>query len=151
MELLRPGVFTRIFAELDAKAEHVVSSGLEAVAVAIEDDVKLRFVGQHPYGTPTPAKRGGPPSRISRTLEKSMTHTTPEHTLLGFHVNVGPKTGLYPTYGKGRVDSATYGYYLEVAGAGKTHIRFPFLVPAFDRIAGSSTKVAELFRAVKWF
>jgi hypothetical protein len=146
---LRPGVFTEMFAKLSERAEAVMHAGLEGVAEAIEEEVRSSFVGKHALGTPTPARRGGPPSRISETLEDSLGHSDPEHDITGMHIRVGVFDGHYPPYSD-RVDSATYGHYLEVEGAGKSHVRYPFLVPAFDRVAGSSSRVVEIFRTFPW-
>ena len=44
---------------------------------------------------------------------------------------IGAEPGHCPS--TATTDSATYGYYLEKPGAGKSHRRYPFLVPALDR------------------
>lgn len=127
---LRPGVFTRLFAEIQAAQEVKTRKVLTALALAAERQAKINAsVGSHKRGTPTPARPGTGPAVISGTLRRSLTHTTPIKTGTGWSVKVGTGVGFNPPYG--RTPASKYGLILEKTGtrAGTT---FPFLVPAAE-------------------
>lgn len=141
---LRPGVFRELFGTLAAAVETATAAAVAEGAQRIRDDTQASFVGQHPLGTPSPARQGGPPSRISRTLHESMTFTPPLRQAEGWVSHIGAEPGHYPFYNH-RTDSATYGYYMEMGLSGKRHASYPFLRPALERFAES--KVLDLFKA----
>jgi len=132
-------------AELTGIVEASTAAAVAAGAEHVRDDARQSFVGQHALGTPTPARPGGPPSRISRTLRESLTFTAPIRGAEGWTSYIGAEPGHFPYYS--RIDSATYGYYLESPGAGRSHRRYPFLVPALERF---EPRAAEVFRAQRW-
>jgi hypothetical protein len=141
---LRPGVFTELMATLAARVELMVAAGVAAGAEEIRDDARNSFIGQHPLGTPSPARQGGPPSRISRTLDESLTWTPPLRSPIGWVSLIGAEPGHYPSYGHGRTDSATYGYYMEMGLSGKRHASYPFLRPALARFHDEA-RLAAIF------
>lgn len=141
---LRPGVFRAMFTTLAEAVETATAAAVAEGAQHIRDDARNSFVGQHPLHEPSPARRGGPPSRISRTLDESLTWTTPLRQAEGWVSHIGAEPGRYPYYNR-RIDSATYGYYLEMGLAGKRHLSYPFLRPALERFTES--KVLDLFKA----
>lgn len=143
---LRLGVFRALMEQLTEIVEVSTAAAVAAGAAEIRDDARRSFVGQHALGTPTPARPGGPPSRISRTLDESLTFTAPTRRAEGWTSYIGAEPGHYNGYS--RIDSATYGYYLESPGAGKSHRRYPFLVPALERF---EPRAVEVFRAQRWF
>lgn len=134
--LLEPGVFTALFAKLAAEAELRAAPALVEVGRLVEDRaIQSVSARTHAYRTLTPASRGGPPASISGTLAKSITHTMPALGPAGWEMKVGTAAGMYPPYGSSRTPSSLYGHYLETAGAGRSHARYPFLGPAFHAVA----------------
>lgn len=128
---LVPGVMTELMARL---AQHVMQSSrevLEPVALVIERQAKINASsGEHTYRTKTPASPGSGPARISGSLVQSITHSEVLPSALGgWECKVGVAGGLYPPYNR-RTDAGKYAYYLEVSGAGKSHVKYPFLGPA---------------------
>lgn len=133
---------TAIAAEVNARS----AAALDEIGRLVhERAVSSISARSHRYRTPTPASRGGPPAMVSGTLAKSLTHTTPRPTGLGWEVKVGAMPGMFPPYSS-RTPSSLYGHYLEAAGAGKNHIRYPFLEAAFHATAEPAALVA--FKAV---
>jgi len=122
--------FPRLFAELGALSQAKGSRALKSIALIAEAQAKRNAsTGAHKYGTPTPARPGTGPARISGNLVRSITHS--DVTLTGFgmmEVKVGTGVGFVPTYGKSRTPANKYGYYLETGlRNGST---YPFLKPA---------------------
>lgn len=125
---IRPGVFTRLFAEIQAAQEVKTRRVLVALALATERQAKINAsVGSHKRGTPTPARPGTGPSVVSGTLRRSLTHTTPAKTGTGWSVKVGTAVGFTPPYG--RTPANKYGLILEKTGT-RNGNTYPFLVPA---------------------
>lgn len=127
---LRSGVFTRLFAQLDAETKVRAKTGLTRLALVVEKQAKINVrAGSHRYGTPTPARPGTGPAVISGTLRRSITHTPVTWAAGGWETRVGLGVGFFPPYGTSRTASSKYGLYLEtglVNGA-----KYPFLLPAF--------------------
>ena len=144
---LLPGVFTELFGELAGSIETRIPVALDTVARMVEDEAKKNASnGTHPYRTRTPASPGSGPAQISGTLVGSITHSTPEPGLTGgWSVKIGTQTGAYPPY-RTKTPSSMYGYYLEVPGAGRSRVRYPFLKPAFHKVAEAQARV--VFMAV---
>lgn len=143
---LIPGIIAERLAAIVAQAEVRSAAALDQVGVLVhERAVSSISARSHAYRTPTPATRGGPPAMVSGTLAKSLTHTTPEPSADGWQVKVGTMPGMTPPYSS-RTPSNLYGHYLETAGAGRSHVRYPFLKAAFDVTAKPAALVA--FRAV---
>lgn len=143
---LTPGVFTAIFGRLATRAAAVGPGALTALALAIEREAKINLgLHQHSRGTKTTASKGGPPALVSGTLRRSVTHTRPEMTLMGWEVRVGLATGFYPPYPKKgrRTMSSKYGAYLELVHD------YPFLEPAFRKVvaAGGTAQLGRLLAA----
>lgn len=155
---LRPGLFTQIMARVVAEAHARNRPALAAVALAVEKQAKINASnGAHVYGTPTPARYGEGPARISGTLVRSITHSPITAHALGLQTRVGVASGFYPKYPPGphtrghtsRTPSSVYGKYLEVTGVRSGH-KFPFLRPAF-RIAPFAVPTAfRVAYAVPW-
>lgn len=132
---LAPGVLAGMLGKLSAKVEVRAPLALTEVAKLIEDRAIQSVAARtHSYRTPTPASRGGPPASISGTLAKSITHTTVKPGVAGWEIRVGLASGMYPPY-RSRTSSSMYGKYLETSGAGRSHVRYPFLLPAFHAVA----------------
>ena len=74
---LRPGVFRGPVDEVDGDVEASTAAAVDVCGRDIRDDARASFIGQHAYGTPSPARLGGPPSRIASSLDESLTWTTP--------------------------------------------------------------------------
>jgi hypothetical protein len=140
---LRPGVFTRIFGEIErdglVKARRFVSQ----LALAIERQAKVNAsTGAHKRGTPTPARPGTGPAVISGTLRRSLTHSPVIFTGGGWETKVGTTVGFTPPYG--RTPANKYGFYLETGlRNGST---YPFLKPAYD--FGVRIVAPQLYQAV---
>lgn len=122
---LAPGQFTALFAKVSLEVEKRAGASLTQIALAIERQAKINAsAGAHPFGTPTPARKGAGPARISGTLVRSITHTRVTRTAFGWESRIGTAGGMYPPYG--RTPSSRYGLYLE------TELDYPFLEPAFE-------------------
>lgn len=128
---LRPGVFAKLFAGLDAEAKARAKIGLTQLALTVEKQAKINArVGAHKYGTPTPARPGTGPAVISGTLRRSITHTPVKWSGSGWETRVGMGTGFYPPYGRSsRTASSRYALCLETGLRNGT--KYPFLRPAF--------------------
>lgn len=134
-EILAPGVFTEVFARLSVQVEARSAVALTAVAKLVhERAVQSVSARTHPYRTKTPASRGGPPASISGTLARSLTCTSPILGPQGWEIKVGTAAGMTPPYSS-RTTSSKYGHYLETSGAGRSHVRYPFLAAAFHATA----------------
>jgi hypothetical protein len=143
------GVFQVLFAKLAVSAETRMPIALERVAIKVETEAKTNASrGEHPVRTKTPARPGSGPARISGTLVRSITHSTPKPNGAGWECRVGVAGGMYAPYNR-RTTSGKYGYYLE------TGIRngavYPFLGPAFHNTARETAEItfAALF-SVGW-
>jgi hypothetical protein len=136
---LRPGVFTALFSRIAVEAQGKAAAALAVIGTGVERQAKINAsTGSHPYGTPSPARPGTGPARISGTLVRSITHTDPVLDAFGWSMKVGTAAGLYPTYRTlsgatftSKVPSSKYGYYLEVKGT-RNGARYPFMQPAVD-------------------
>jgi hypothetical protein len=125
MAEMRPGIFMAGFARLSAEGEIKGRLGLEELAHAVEKQAKINASnGRHAYGTPTPARRGEGPARISGTLVRSVDHSPITKEVGGWYTKVGPRTG--ETNPNGKTPPDVYGYYLE------TKLGFPWLKPAAE-------------------
>ncbi|WP_034091482.1 hypothetical protein [Streptacidiphilus albus] len=124
--------------------------GLELLAVAVEEQARITaHNGEHAYGTPTPARPGEGPAKISGTLLASIGHNEITPSPGGWSTRVGPRTGYTPPYGGRRRTSAhRYGYYLETGDHG---ITYPWLKPAGDRSAKTAALLfAKVFNETGW-
>lgn len=127
---LRPGTFTRIFAEVEREGQLKSRRMLTALALAVERQAKVNAsVGAHKRGTKTPASPGTGPAVISGTLRRSITHSAVVFTGGGWETKVGTAVGFTPNYG--RTPANKYGYYLEKEGL-KNGATYPFLGPAYN-------------------
>ena len=146
MPELRPGMFTKIFAEAWAKAEERDRRALTLVTVAAERQAKINASsGSHKLGTRTPAVRGTGPAIISGTLRRAITHTQVERDGLGWRTKVGMAGGVYAPYNH-ETPASLYAHYLE------TVWDYPFLMPAARfamRVAGPALWKAS-FRTANW-
>ncbi|MEU8552323.1 hypothetical protein AB0C81_36055 [Streptomyces roseoverticillatus] len=126
---LRPGVFSRLFAEVTSEGQAKTRRVLTQLALAVERQAKINAsVGSHPRGTPTPASPGTGPAVVSGTLRRSITHTPVAPSGTGWETKVGTGVGFTPPYG--RTPSSRYGLYLETGL--KNGATNPFLHPAYQ-------------------
>ncbi|KAB7850120.1 hypothetical protein [Streptomyces mobaraensis] len=140
---LRPGLFTRLFAEISRDGQTKTRRVLTHLALAIERQAKINAsVGAHPRGTPTPASPGAGPAVISGTLRRSITHTPVLPSGTGWETKVGTGVGFTPPYG--RTPSSRYGLYLETGL--KNGVSYPFLGPAYR--FGITTVAPQLYATV---
>jgi len=138
---LRPGAFTRIFAEIEREAQVKARRVLTGIALAVERQAKINAsVGAHKRGTKTPASPGTGPAVISGTLRRSITHSPVVFTGHGWETKVGTGVGLTPPYG--RTPASRYGLYLETGL--KNGATYPFLKPAVD--FGMRVVAPQLYR-----
>ncbi len=123
---LRPGVPTAMFAKLDDQFQIRGRIAITEVADAVKYKTKerLKVIGSHRLGTPTPAYRGGPPAMISKTLYNSIDRSIVSRMIYGYLCQVGTAAGRFPQYSR-RKASSKYGYILEV-----TWGEYPFLYDA---------------------
>lgn len=137
---MAPGVFEALFGKLAVSAEVRMPLALERVSVAVETEAKTNASnGEHAIRTKTPARPGSGPARISGTLVRSITHSTPKFTGAGWESRVGVAGGMYAPYNR-RTTSGKYGYYLETGL--KNGSTFPFLKPAFHKTARETAELA---------
>lgn len=132
MRDLAPGVFTELFARLDAQVQVRAAAAIGVVGLEARDRAKKNAAegGSHAYGTPTPASPGAGPASISGTLVASVALSGPSPFAGGWVCRIGPEPGHYPTYGSraSDTDSASYGYYLETGL--RNGATYPWLRPA---------------------
>jgi hypothetical protein len=134
---LRPGVSRALFANLTAEQQARTKKAMTALALVVERQAKTNLSGfSHRYGTPTPARPGEGPAKISGNLARSVTHTPAERTGTAWVVLVGTGVGFYPTYTtkrgrvfRGKTPANVYGRILEVVGSRAGH-KYPWLEPA---------------------
>ncbi len=130
----RPGAPTAIFAKV---RDQVIGKGRIALAPVADGVVatakKYASQGQHPPYTATPSP-GNPlgPAIISGTLVKTIDRTPVTRIERGWICQVGIRPGVRPDYNNGNTTSAEYARILELAGAGNSRHRFPFLYPAAE-------------------
>lgn len=128
MPELRPGSFTRLFAEINAAQEIKTRQVLTGVGLVAERQAKINASsGSHQRGTPTPARPGSGPAVVSGTLRRSLTHTPAMKTATGWEIRLGPGVGFTPPYG--RTPASDYGEILERTGL-RNGVTYPFLIPA---------------------
>lgn len=148
MPELRPGLFTALFAEIEAAGQAKARTALSRIADAVERQAKINAgSGAHSYGTPTPARPGSGPAIISGTLRRSLTHSPIVFTGVGWETKVGTGGGQFPPYGGSRTPSSKYGMYLE-KGMLRNGAAYPFLSPAvrFARTVVAPQVYQEIFR-----
>lgn len=128
MPELRPGVFTRLFTEINAAQEIKTRRVLTAIALVAERQAKINASsGAHKRGTPTPARPGSGPAVVSGTLRRSITHAPAMKSASGWEIKLGPGVGFTPPYGK--TPASEYGEILEKTGL-RNGATYPFLIPA---------------------
>lgn len=131
---LEPGLLTAVFAKIAADGSIIRTPiALADLANKILGQAKTNVSnGQHAWGTPTPARPGEGPARISGTLWGSLVRTDVKRTPTGAEVRIGTEPGKVPPYSKGRsrTPSSKYGYYLETGLRNGT--TYPFLTTAFQ-------------------
>lgn len=129
---LRHGTFARIFLKMDAEVKVRARKALTELALAVERQAKINARnGAHKYRTPTPARPGEGPARISGALGRAITHTPVKYVGGDFECKVGMAVGTYPPYNK-RTPSNKYAYYLENGLLNNSSNKYPFLKPAYD-------------------
>ena len=142
MAELRPGVFLRLFTEIDREAQLKARRALTGIALAVERQAKINASnGAHKRNTPTPARPGAGPAVISGTLRRSITHSPVIYTGRGWETKVGTGVGFTPPYG--RTPSSKYGLYLETGL--KNGAVYPFLGPAVQ--FGMRVVAPQLYQA----
>ncbi len=142
---LEPGVFTKLFAELAVQAEAKATAAITAAAVLVQERaIQSVSARTHTRRSKTPARPGGPPAMVSGTLAKSITHSTAVSESGGIQIKVGMSSALTAPYSKTR--ASLVAKYLEIDGAGKSRVKYPFLGPAFEQTAHAAMETT--FRAV---
>jgi hypothetical protein len=132
---LAPGVFSTLFAQLASQVTVRAGEALEAAAELVEERARQSVSARsHPLRTKTTAARGGPPAMISGTLAQSIGHSAPEAGFDGITIKVGMIAGKTPPYSS-RTPSSLYAKYLEIDGAGKSRVKYPFLRDAYEKTA----------------
>lgn len=140
---LRPGTFTRIFAEVEREGQLKARRVLTGVALAVERQAKINAsVGSHKRNTKTPASPGTGPAVISGTLRRSLSHSPLIFNGHGWETKVGTAVGFTPSYG--RTPANRYGFYLETGL--KNGSVYPFLKPAAD--FGMRVVAPQLYQAI---
>jgi hypothetical protein len=125
----RPGVLESLLADIGTVGQVSLRAGLLKIAAAIEAKAKDELgKTTHAYGTPSPAEHGGPPSLISGTGRRSITHQYVKEGIETI-MKVGTAAGVYPSY-NGRTPSSKYLYYQET----DSDFDHPFLVPSFVHV-----------------
>jgi hypothetical protein len=147
MPELSPEAIAAVMAKVIAEAGVRAQAAMTVTGTAIERQAKVNASsGEHRRGTPTPARPGSGPARISGTLVRSITHSEVMATAYGWEMRVGLAGGLYPNYGSKakRTASSKYGEYLE-KGMLRNGSAYPFLGPAVT--FGSKIVAYTAFRA----
>ncbi len=147
---LEPGVLRAALERIAEAGVQRARAGLELLAVEVEDQARITaHNGEHSYGTPTPARPGEGPAKISGTLLDSIGHNEIAPSPEGWSTKVGPRTGYTPPYGgRRRTPAHMYGYYLETGDHG---ITYPWLKPAADTAAKSAALLfAKAFNETDW-
>lgn len=151
MPEFEPGMLRAVLKGIGSAANASARTGMIGLAEMIVKQAKTNASsGSHAYGTPTPARPGSGPARISGTLVNSITRTAVIRSGIGWEAKVGLRPGRVPPYRKGRgATSSKYGLYLETGlRNGST---YPFLGPAAN-LAHIQAGVAfsKAFGAAKW-
>jgi len=135
---------------IDSQGIKAAQAGLIAMGEAVAKQARTNASnGSHAWGTPTPARPGEGPARISGTLAKSIIRTAVLRDAAGWSTQVGLKPGQFPSYGKGRTPSSKYGSYLETGL--KNGTTYPFLKPATQMAAIQAAIVfGRAFAATDW-
>lgn len=120
----------QLMSHIERQARAGARTGLIGLADAVARQAKTNASnGSHAYGTPTPARPGSGPARISGTLAGSIARTAVTANGAGWEAKVGLVPGRVPKYRKGRgATSSKYGSYLETGL--KNGTQYPFLKPA---------------------
>ena len=130
-----PGILAARMARLGVELRAREPLVLVGTATAVIEKARANLThARHPYGTPTPARPGGPPAMISGTLAGALAMTSVSMGPLGATLHVGVRSGIRPPYGKNPTEASKYGFYLEVTGAGTSHVRYPWLMPAVHAV-----------------
>ncbi|MDB4873215.1 MAG: hypothetical protein JWL97_4219 [Gemmatimonadales bacterium] len=147
---LRPGVIKALLTQTALAAEEHTRRALTATALAVERETKTNLGrgGTHKYGTPTPARPGGPPAIISGTLRRSVTHTPVVRGMTGWETRVGVASGVYPPYGRKKTASSRYGWALETGL--RNGAKYPFLLPAMQLIVPQVRGITAAYFKGPW-
>ena len=141
----------QILAHIESQGRAAARTGLIGLGDALAKQAKSNASnGSHPYGTPTPARPGAGPARISGTLRNSIVRTAVIRTAGGWEAKVGLAPGKSPPYRKGRgATSSKYGLYLETGL--KNGTTYPFLKPATQMARIQADIVfGRAFAEAKW-
>lgn len=146
----RPGVLEGLLAEIGVVGQASLRSGLFKIAAAVEAKTKAALSETtHPYGTPSPARRGGPPSLVSGTGRRSIGH---EYFREGMEtvIKIGTMAGYYPPAqvsqvgnrsrqaagtgaNRGKTPSSKYLMYQEK----ESQFNHPFLKPSYYSVVST--------------
>lgn len=146
----RPGILEGLLAEIGTTGQESLRAGLYKIAAAIETKAKAELSKtSHPYGTPSPAPAGGPPSLVTGTGRRSITH---EYVREGIEtiMKVGTAANVYRPAQLARVGnrsraaagsrgtetgkpSSKYLWYQEKL----SEFDHPFLVPSFIQVVST--------------
>lgn len=137
---LVPGVFTALFTRIAAQTQMATRQGLTVTAAAVAHQAQTNAsTGSHAYGTPTPARPGTGPAKISGTLVNSIAYSTPLPQGVDWVCRIGPRVGMYPAYvGRtSKTPSSLYGGYLETGL--RNGVTYPWLRPAANIVPIAAT------------
>lgn len=117
-------------------------TGLGLIASAIEAKAKASLAQtSHTRDTPSPARKGGPPSLVTGTGRRSIGQDH-RHGFDGLEILIGTQAGVYPP--EGETPSSKYLWYQETLA----RFNHPFLRPAFDSVvrAEAMTRLLAAFK-----
>lgn len=160
-----PGVLPGLLKAIGNTGRLNQRAGLLKIAAAVEAATKASLSEtSHPYGTKSPARKGGPPSLVTGTGRRSIGHET-ESTLDETRVKVGTQKGVYPPASKsgtgkgsrsrqsagtgssrGSTPSSEYLLLQETAD----RFKHPFLVPAYLSVVREQSTAIWLSSFGKW-
>ena len=152
-EQLTAATLRQVLARIESRGVTAARTGLIGLADAIVKQAKTNASnGRHVYGTPTPARPGEGPARISGTLRNSITRTATVKQTGSWETKVGLRPGMTPSYPgrhRSRTPASQYGKYLETGLRNGT--TYPFLKPA-TYLASVQAQVAftAAFSSVNW-
>ena len=129
----RPGILEGLLRDIEATGQAHLREGLYLIAAAIEAQAKAALgKASHPYDTPTPAVRGGPPAMVTGTGRRSIGHQYLREGV-DTEMRVGTHANVYPPrrgHEKKVTASSKYLWYQETLD----RFNHPFLRPAFNQV-----------------
>jgi HK97 gp10 family phage protein len=135
-----PGILLKTAAKADEKMKNAMNTMADKI---VAETKKNLHTSSHKYGTPTPARVGGPPSLISGDLSRSISKASAKG---GTEVRIGPDSSPHGSNAvrnrrgtSGGTANSKIGLYLETGL--KNGAQYPFLRPAYDKVKDSAGDV----------